>query len=109
MGLVVRSPAANAGDVRDAGSIPGSGRSPGGGHGNPLQYSGLGNPMDRKIWWVKSMGPQRMGHELGTNEQLKYKWKPLTNHISKFLTTAQIYCPGSALLQESRQRKIPSF
>ena len=39
--LVVKNPPANAGDVRDLGSIPGSGRSPGGGHGNPLQYSCL--------------------------------------------------------------------
>ena len=37
--LVVKNPPANAGDVRDLGLIPGSGRSPGGGHGNPLQYS----------------------------------------------------------------------
>ena len=42
--LVVKNPTANAGDVRDVGSFPGSGRSPGGGHGNPLQYSGLENP-----------------------------------------------------------------
>ena len=41
--LVVRNPPANAGELRDAGSIPGSGRSPGGGHGNPLQYSCLEN------------------------------------------------------------------
>ena len=41
---------ANAGDVRDTGSIPGLGRSPGGGHGNPLQYSCLENPMDRGAW-----------------------------------------------------------
>ena len=39
-----------AGDARDMGSIPGSGRSPGGGHGNPLQYSYLENPMDRGAW-----------------------------------------------------------
>ena len=44
MAIVVRNPPANAGYVRDAGSIPGSGRSPGGGHGNPLQYSCLENP-----------------------------------------------------------------
>ena len=42
----------NAGDVRDAGTIPGSGRSPGGGHGNSLQYSCLENPMDRGDWQV---------------------------------------------------------
>ena len=46
-GSVVKNPPANAGDTRDAGLIPGSGRSPGGGNGNPLQYSCLGNPMDR--------------------------------------------------------------
>ena len=50
MGLVVKSLPAGAGDVRDKGSIPGSGRSPGGGHGNPLQYSWLGNAMDRGDW-----------------------------------------------------------
>ena len=48
--LVVKTPPANAGGVRDTGSIPGSGRSPGGGHGNPLQYSCLENPMDRGVW-----------------------------------------------------------
>ena len=47
---MVQSLLASAGDVRDAGSIPGSGRSPGGGHGNPLQYSCLKNPMDRGAW-----------------------------------------------------------
>ena len=48
--LVVKNPLTNTGDVRDASSIPGSGRSPGGGHGNPLQYSCLENPMDRGAW-----------------------------------------------------------
>ena len=48
--LVVKKPAANAGDVRDAGLIIQLGRSPGGGHSNPLQYSCLGNPMDRGAW-----------------------------------------------------------
>ena len=50
--LVVKNPPANAGDVRDMGLIPGSGRSPGGGNGNPLQYSSLENPMDRGAWWA---------------------------------------------------------
>ena len=49
---MVKSLPANAGDVRDAGSIPGSGRCPGGGHGNPFQYSCLENPMDTGAWWV---------------------------------------------------------
>ena len=50
MALVVKNLPANARDVRDAGSIPGSGRAPGGGHGNPLQYSCLENSMDRGAW-----------------------------------------------------------
>ena len=48
--LVVKNPLANAGEVRDVGSIPGSGSSPGRGHDNPLQYSCLENPMDRGAW-----------------------------------------------------------
>ena len=44
------SQVANAGDIRDVGLIPGSGRAPGGGHGNPLQYSCLENPLDRGAW-----------------------------------------------------------
>ena len=50
MVLVVKNPSASAGDVRDTNSIPGSGRSSGGGHGNPLQYSCQENPMDRGGW-----------------------------------------------------------
>ena len=48
MALVVKNPLANTRDIRDAGSIPGSGRYSGGGHGNPLQYFYLENPMDRE-------------------------------------------------------------
>ena len=50
---MVKNLAANTGDVRDVGLIPGLGRSPGGGHGNPLQYSWLeNNPIDREAWRV---------------------------------------------------------
>ena len=48
--LVVKSPLTTAGNRRDAGSVPGSGRSPGGGNGNPLQYSCLENATDRGAW-----------------------------------------------------------
>jgi len=48
--LVVRDLPANAGDIRDLHSNPGRGRSPGEGNGNPLQYSYLENPMDRRTW-----------------------------------------------------------
>ena len=50
MVLVVKNSPANAGDIRDVGSIPRLRRSPGGGHGNPLQYSCLENPMDKGAW-----------------------------------------------------------
>ena len=61
-GSVVKNLPANA---EDEGLIPGSGRAPEKGNGNPLQYSGLGNPMDRKTWWVPSMGLQKNGTRLG--------------------------------------------
>ena len=48
--VVVKNLPASAGYTRDTGSVPGPGRSPGGGHGNPLQYSFLENPMDRGAW-----------------------------------------------------------
>ena len=48
--LVVKNPPANAGDIRDVGSIPGLGRSPRVGNGNPVQYSFVQNPMDRGAW-----------------------------------------------------------
>ena len=50
--LTVKNLPADAGDIRDPGSVPESGKSPGGGHGNPLQYSCLENPMDRGAWWA---------------------------------------------------------
>ena len=56
MMLVERNPPANTGDIRDAGSIPGSGRSPGVGYGNPLQYLAWRIPMDRGAWQAKVYG-----------------------------------------------------
>ena len=63
-GSVVKNLPANVGV---AGSIPGLGRSPGEGNGNPLQYSYLGNPMDRGVWWTTVHGAAK---ESDTNEQL---------------------------------------
>ena len=54
---------ANAGDT---GLILGSGRSPGEGKGNPVQYSFLGNPMDRGVWQATVCGAARVGHDLAT-------------------------------------------
>ena len=53
---MVKNLPANVGDVKDVGSIPGSGRSPGEGNGDPLQYSCLENPMDRGAWWATVHG-----------------------------------------------------
>ena len=59
---LVKNLPANAGEPRDAGSIPGSGRSPGGGQGNPLQFSSLENSMDRGAWQATVDGVARVGH-----------------------------------------------
>ena len=60
---VAKNPPASAENIRDAGSIPGSGRSPGGGHGNPLQGSCLENPMDRGACRATVHGWHRVGHD----------------------------------------------
>ena len=54
--LVVKNPPVNAGDLKEVGWIAGSGKSPGRGHGNPLQYSCLENPLDRGAWWATVCG-----------------------------------------------------
>ena len=64
---------ANAGDTRDAFLIPGLGRSPGEGNGNPLQYSCLGNPMDRGAW--QATGSQSIRHNCMT-EHVQYSIEP---------------------------------
>ena len=58
MALLVKNRPANAGDIRNTGLIPGSGRSPGGGHGNPFQYSCLENPMEEEPGGLQSIGSQ---------------------------------------------------
>ena len=62
-GAVVQNLPANVRGVRDKGSIPGLGRSSGGGYGSPLQYSCLENSMDRRAWWATVHGLQRVGHD----------------------------------------------
>ena len=65
---MVKNLPANAGDL---GSISGSERSPGGGKGNPLPYSCLGNPVDRGAWWAKVHG---IAKESDTTERLKQQY-----------------------------------
>ena len=62
---MVKNPPVSAGDTRDVGSIPGSGRSPGEGNGNPFQYSCLEKPMDRGAWRAAVLGVTK---ELDTTE-----------------------------------------
>ena len=68
---MIKNLPASAGDVRDMGSIPGLGRFPGGGHGNPLQYSCLENPMDRGAWWA-------------TVHRITKSWTQLNMHIQSY-------------------------
>ena len=65
-GTMVENPPANAGDATHVGPITGLASSPGGGHGNPLQYSWLENPMDRGVWWGYSPWGCRVGHNWAT-------------------------------------------
>ena len=69
---MVKNPPTNTGDIRDVGSIPGSGRSPGGGPGNPLQYSCMENPMDRGAWRKTVHGVTK---ELDTPERVSFVYK----------------------------------
>ena len=81
--LVVKNLPANAGDLRDSGSIPGSKRSPGEGHGNPLQYSCLKNPMDKGAWWTLVHRSQEAGRD----------WSDLAHMHTLFSILAAPDCP----------------
>ena len=96
---MVNNPPANAGDTIDPGSIPGSGRSPGGGNGNPLLDSCLGNPMDRGAW-------RATVHGAAESQTLK----PLSGHTSDTVTTwkhrqtGNLSVTGSGILRGRTQR-----
>ena len=70
MELVAKNPPAHAGDTRDIGSIPGWGRSPEVGNGNPLLYSCLENPTDRRAWWATDHGIAKAQTQLSTESIL---------------------------------------
>ena len=75
---MVKNLPTNAGNVRDVGLIPGLGRYPGGGHGNPLQYSGLESPHgQRSLAGYSPWGLKRVGHDLVTKQQQKLEEAPL--------------------------------
>ena len=88
--LVVKNLPANTGDLRDPGSVPGSGRSPGEGNGDPLQYSCLENPMDRGAWWATVHGVAK--------SRARLKWLTahahcIINHLL-LLLYGVLFCSG---------------
>ena len=100
--LIVKNPPASAGDTRDKGSIPGSERSPGEGHGNPLQYSCLENPMDRGAW--------RATVHRGAKSRTRLKWHVHSHYkvwfigkigpvykVSSFIALVAFRVPSSCL------------
>ena len=74
---MVKNWPADVGDAKDTESIPGWGRSPGGGNGNPLQYSCLENPMDRGVWWatVHGLAKSRTHLKLLSTERDRQGWQ----------------------------------
>ena len=86
--LVVKNPPANAGDGRDAVSIPGPGRSPGGGHANPLQYSCLGNSKDRGARWAAVHGVTKSWMQLSMHARMHIPNDMILDPIS----TGRIVC-----------------
>ena len=94
MVLVVKNLPANAEDVRDTGSIPGSGRSPGEGHRNPLQHPCLEHPMERGACRVLSIGSQRV-KQLGSLEwKTRLKWLSTAHNERKgaYILSCSICC-----------------
>ena len=91
--LVVKNPPANAGVIKDEGSIPGSGRSPGGGHGNPLQCCCLENPLDRGAW-------RATAHRVAKSRRDWSGWA--RTHACRILSLAAK--PGSGLSSSDQQR-----
>ena len=79
---MVKNPPASAGDVRDLSLIPGSGRSPGGGHGNPLQYACLENPMDGGAWRATVRGVA----------QSRTRLQGLSTHCHLYFTLRSCQC-----------------
>ena len=102
MALVVKNPPANAGDIKDLGSIPGSGRSPGGRNGNPLEYSCLENTMDRGAWRAtvhRVTKSQTQLKQLSTHAPLLYsqfftfrKMRDFFKGICLFLAVLHLCC-----------------
>ena len=95
--LIIKNPSANAGDKRDSGLIPGSGRSPGEGNGYPLQYSCLENPMDREAW-------QTTVHRV-SNDQTQLKqlsmhtcWSRDIKFVIRWIRSRELMCNNVTII-----------
>ena len=95
MALLVKNPSADVGDIRDVGSIPGSGRSPGGGHGNPLQYSCLKNPMDGGAWRAIVHGVAKVGQDWSNWARMQVLSGLTMQKAYSFLSDQESRCLGS--------------
>ena len=103
MALLGKSPPANAGDIRDTSSIPGSGRSPGGGHGNPFQHSCLENPMDRGAWRAAVHGVAESDKTVMT---MRAHTQPSLNIIPGiFLQICKDKCASGQIPRERREKR----
>ena len=113
MALVIKNPPANAGDIRDMSSIPGSGRLPGGGHSNPLQYSCLENPMDRGAWQATVHSQTRLkglsmdaGMPCGAAKRKKNAHSSIRQYCSLFETRRKRGFPSTMEPTEIRSRLV---
>ena len=79
---VVKNPPASAADLRDLGLIPGLGRASGAGNGNPLQYSCVGNHMDRGAWWATVRGVTKSRTQLSTSTRVRVHIHTLCTDVS---------------------------
>ena len=95
MALVIKNLPANAGDIM-LGSIPELGRSPGGGHGNPLWYSCLENPMDRGAWWAAVHAATKSRMQLNDGAQARIRQD--THKPSSGAQLSALLLPGNASL-----------
>ena len=108
-GPLVKNLPANAWDTGDAGSIPGLGRSPGGGTGDPLQYSCLKNPLDRGAWWDTVQRVTKSGYDWAKEWYVWYRYIllvgrvrcPMSSKITIYVTfgmlTWLLGCPSASI------------
>ena len=94
---MVKNPSANAEDARDAGSTPGSERSPGGGHGSPLQYSCLENPVDRGGRWASVHGVAESDMTDVTQHSTQSHTDLFLGFLSCFVDLCVCFCAGTIL------------